>query len=345
MPVTKQTYTAIAPWTPTNLAQVFEDAFIGAGLMTDWFDEFVSGGFEHRILEVVYDGAKTYGRAYYWFIFNGQEVFYSVATGWNTTTNVPIGTVFLDFINASTTVTTNHLRFALLNSLTTTTLTRYTSQADPNFTWFYIRCGIANFDFFISRVAPNPWIDLDRLFWHPLMFLRTETNSAAGIVSFNYGPIRTRRSAIGGNGYRSENSFLSYGNTNNGIQPNTGWSILRTHAYQLIGNSPTFNVINNQVDLGGGSNFHPITLPSGFTNANPAFSVDVNPVWSGLPLSMYSPEVLPSDFGICGHLTANTMATFDQYVVTPGTEVYDIIRVTNNGLGRQCSPMFIARTI
>lgn len=343
MPVTKQTYTAVAPWSPTSLAQAFEDAFIGAGLMTDWYDEFTNGGFEHRILEIVYDGTKAYGKAYYWFLFNGQEVFYSVATGWNTTTNAPTGTVLFDFINASTTVASNHLRFAQLNSLSSTTVTRYTSQADADFTWFYVRCGTVNFDFHISKTAPNGWIDLNKLAWHPLMHVKPEVSGSSGFMSFIYGPIRLRRSVVGGNGYREGNAFLSYGNNSGAVQQAGSWGRARTHIYQFIGNSNNYYATNNQIEFSG---IHPVTLPSGFNNANPAFSTDVNPIWSGLPLSLYSPAVLPSDFGIAGHLTSNTMATFDQYVVTPSTEIYDIIRVANpDASDRYAAPLFLARVV
>lgn len=341
MPVTKQTYTAIAPWTPTSLAQAFEDAFIGAGLMTDWYDEFTSGGFEHRILEIVYDGTKTYGKAYYWFLFSGQEVFYSVATGWNTTTNVPIGDVYLDFINASTTTADTHLRFALLNSLTSTTVTRYTSQANANFTWFYVRCGTANFNFHISRAAPNSWIDLDKAVWHPLMHVRTGVAEGYGFAFFNYGKIRLRRSYIG-NRHRpdqSQNTFVFYGVDSTTSQ--STWQEFSTHQFVLAGNTNQANTAN-LASFGSRS----VILPVWFANSNPAYTTDVNPVWSGLPLSLYSPEVLPSDFGIAGHLTSNTMAAFDQYVVTPAVEVYDILQVTNHpALDRRSSPLFLARTV
>ena len=50
MAVTKQTYTAAATWTAAQLATLFENAFINAGLMTAWYDSFLSGTVENLVL-------------------------------------------------------------------------------------------------------------------------------------------------------------------------------------------------------------------------------------------------------------------------------------------------------
>ena len=83
MACTKETYTAAATWTPAQLAQLFEDAFIDAGLMTAWYDSFADSGIENRVLEITYDGTKTFGKTYYWFMFSTSGVYLHVATGWS----------------------------------------------------------------------------------------------------------------------------------------------------------------------------------------------------------------------------------------------------------------------
>ena len=104
MACTKQTYTATATWTASDLAQLFEDAFIDAGLMTAWYDSFLSSSVENRVLEVVYDGTKTYGKTYYWFMFTTTGVYLHVATGWDAPNNVPSGTQYLDYFSTTTSI-------------------------------------------------------------------------------------------------------------------------------------------------------------------------------------------------------------------------------------------------
>lgn len=91
MAVTKSIHAVVAPWGVSGLANAFKDAFIAAGLMSDWHDSFTSGGFEHRILEVVYDNTKTYGTCYYWFILDGVGARVKTVTGWDTVNNIPKG--------------------------------------------------------------------------------------------------------------------------------------------------------------------------------------------------------------------------------------------------------------
>jgi hypothetical protein len=78
MAVTKQTYTASATWTASGLASIFRSAFIDAGLMTEWHDSFLNT-IENRVLEITYNGSKTYGKTYHWFQFTTSGVFYAQA--------------------------------------------------------------------------------------------------------------------------------------------------------------------------------------------------------------------------------------------------------------------------
>ena len=42
MAVATEDYTATATWTAVQLADLFKDAFIDAGLMADWYDSFLN---------------------------------------------------------------------------------------------------------------------------------------------------------------------------------------------------------------------------------------------------------------------------------------------------------------
>lgn len=141
MAVTKQTYTATPTWTAAQLATIYRSAFIDAGLMTDWHDSFLSGSVENRVLRVQYDASKTYGTTFYWFMFTTSGAFLHVATGWNTATDQPTGTQFLDFFATTTNATTNHWQFSgALSSTTAADLIRYSSG---NQHWFVSRQGKA----------------------------------------------------------------------------------------------------------------------------------------------------------------------------------------------------------
>ncbi len=104
MTVVPQTYTATATWTATQLADIFKQAFIDAGLMTDWFDSFLNT-VENRVLRVINDGAKTYGTVYYWFMFTTGGVFVATTNTWNASTHVPTGTQYIDYYSTTTSAT------------------------------------------------------------------------------------------------------------------------------------------------------------------------------------------------------------------------------------------------
>ena len=140
MAVTKQTYTLSPTWTASSLADTFRSAFIDAGLMTEWYDAFLSGSVENRILEVVNDATKTYGTVYYWFMFTTTEVRVHTALSWDATAHVPSGTIYQDYYSTTTNSTTNHTALSTsLVATTSLTLTRYTSAINTSCTWFFLR--------------------------------------------------------------------------------------------------------------------------------------------------------------------------------------------------------------
>lgn len=336
MPVTKQTYTVTSPYTAVQLAAQFRQAFIDAGLMSDWFDSFSSSGIENRVLEVSYDNTKAYGKIYYWFMFSGANVFVHLASGWSLATDTPNGTQYLDFVSNATNTTSNHMRFASWNNAVTTTLTRYTSGDAPSFSWFIARNGTNFFNFHISRAVPSAMIDLSRVIYPALYWLQTEDNT---LRFRRFSPV-LRRDHLG-TGYRGETTSAVYGGTGNDSAPwLTGkgeW--LRGYAYSFPGNS--FSTTNNYSSAATSS----VLLPIGFNNVNPAYSADERPIFSGLPLSPYSSAaVLPPDFGITGLYTANNLDLFSLLVVSP-TEEWDVLAVRNGTtLGSDPTVAFLART-
>ena len=208
MAVTKQTYSASPVWTAAGLANRFRDAFIDAGLMTDWFDSFVNGGIENRILEITYDGAATYGKCYYWFMFSTTFAGVSVATGWSTLTNEPTGTQYVDFFSTATNTTTNHYSLtggvALITG-TEASIVRYTSTDDSDYSWFVFRNGAVPYPFMIApaNVARVAWLDLNKTMFHhfvvPELRVRAATwrnYSSAGIRFDSW--YKLRRSFVGG---------------------------------------------------------------------------------------------------------------------------------------------------
>ena len=106
MPVTFQGYSVPATVTPSAMATALGTVFTDAGLIASggtWYDSFASGGIENRVLEIVYDNSKTYGKTYYWFMFSGADIFVHIATGWNVTSHIPAGqggagTQYLDWV-------------------------------------------------------------------------------------------------------------------------------------------------------------------------------------------------------------------------------------------------------
>jgi hypothetical protein len=338
MAVTVETYTATATWTAAELADLFKDAFIDAGLMTDWYDSFLNT-IENRILEVEYDDIKTYGKTYYWFQFTTGGVFLSVATGWNATTHVPTGTQYLDYYSNSTSSTANHALLTSLTSTTSVTLTRYTSIVDSGFSWFLIRNGTTSFDLHIpsASVGRVSWLDLDKVLFHPCLRAKLSINGQCGIVEFSNISTTTRRSYLAQGGLRGATSATDYG---------SGTSVyLKISPYRYVGwGNQTIASNNglNQTFLLSGT----IPLPTGFNNANPAYTSDVVPVFTGLDFWPYLTDAMPSDFGISFHYANNTMTVQDKLIVTSGTEEWEMLSVSNSGtVTTGASPMFLARVV
>jgi hypothetical protein len=343
MAVTKVAYTLNPTWTTAQHADLVRDAFIDAGLMTAWYDSFLSGTMENRILEVQYDAAKTYGRTYYWFIFTGGQMYMALATGWNAVTHVPTGTQYLDFYATTTNAVTNH---RLITSWTTTTnlvITRYTSQTNSSFSWFVIRNGTSSTtNFHISNAAVgskiSTWYDLNKVFFHHYLIANLSTNGTMGIIRFNqyymlrrsYHPWglanRDSTTLSGYNGTQTDFAVQTYGAVGNFSGSRTT-NLVAADSYSVWADSPKY-------------------LPVAFSNVNPTYATNVTPVFTGAQYSDFLFESIPEDFGLSMHYANNTMAVQDTLVVSAGVEEWEMINVANNGtITTGASPMFLARTV
>lgn len=192
MAVTKQTYTASPTWTASGLASIYRSAFIDAGLMAEWHDSFLSGSVENRILRIEYDASKTYGTTFYWFQFTTTGAFLHVATGWNTSTDVPTGTQYLDYFATTTNATTNHWQFSgTLSSTTQADLVRYSSGSHH---WFVSRQGTTRQAFTIQPAshALQSWLNLDLGFYQGWVSLSPTVSGNGAGMRFFRGPALRR---------------------------------------------------------------------------------------------------------------------------------------------------------
>jgi hypothetical protein len=335
MACTKEIYTATATWTASQLAQLFEDAFIDAGLMTAWHDSFLSGTIENRILEVAYDGTKAYGKTYYWFMFATTGVWLHVATGWNAATDQPTGTQYLDFFATTTNATTNHWQMFAAATSNTVELVRYTSGVDANQNWFVIkRSGGVDRTFTIvnGALTVQAWLDLDKGFFNGFSDVAPTTISArSGQIAFQRGPT-LRRDLLVGVGLNGAASPGEYSSVN--------WAFSRNIlAYSAVGRST--NGLSNNYNTNSAS----IILPIALSSANPAYTANSNPVFHSLPFNPYVAESLPSDFGLTFHYASNAFDPGDTLVVSSGTEEWEVLDSVANTVDTGATPLFLARMV
>lgn len=343
MPVTKQTYTASPTWTAAQLATTYRDAFVDAGLMTDWHDSFLSGSVENRVMRIQYDASKTFGSTFYWFQFTTTGAFLHVATSWNTTTDVPIGTPYLDFYATTTNATSNHWNFSgSFSSTTAADLIRYSSGSQH---WFVSRQGSIRQCFTIQAATHTiqPWLNLDRGFYQGWASASPFVSNNAAGVRFLRGP-SLRRDLTAGTSLNGSTTFTDYGSS-----MATSFSLLTYSALGNASNNMTANMITPfRVDSGSTSPFgNSVILPTGFTGTNPAYAANSNPVFHSMQFTPYSTTTLGSDFGITFHYATNVFGFQDKFIVTAGTEEWETLAFANNatGSGTSASAAFLARIV
>lgn len=339
MAITPQTTVVQAPWNTADISNGFEAAFVNAGLGT-FHDSFVSGSARNSIQKVVYDPNKTLGAAYHWFQFIGQEIFLSVATAWDAVNHVPIGTPFRDYISTVTNAQSHHYRLAELNSNADVSITVYRSGVDPTFSWFYVRCGTVSFNFHIPKTGPDArFFDLDKDFYHPIIFCRAERSLKSTTITFARFPLRLRSSGCAGEGLRGSITLSNYGVNSTNTLP---WNIANRdvmQAYNITGNSDGASAgEQNSSFLRPG-----LILPIRFSQ-NTYYSADKNAISHSLRILPFSDHFMPTDFGVVGYYKLPNVGELDQYV--NGSQRWDVIscptNVANPVDDKQATGLFMA---
>lgn len=327
---------AQAPWSLVQLADMVKAAFIDAGLMTDWYDSFVNDNREHRILEVIYDSSKTYGRTYYHFLFGttsgSSNIYLFTTTGWDATTHYPrgagtsVGSSGLDWVQNSGNfnVLIAHSLLAV-NASISISITSYTSGGRAFFT---LRTGT---QFATFTIDP------------PGTTLRSFCNFDIGYHSGIYTINTSIRSISVNSIYRLRRDFLLGGSLNGmAFQSLDGAAYNQTVNRFALPNTNYSRTTPNFGDPG-------FVLPGWTTTSNPNAS-NFNPIFTGIRLTSIHTADLPSDFGITSIKNSNQLAIQDTATVTPGVEEYRILAFSNQGdLGAgvvlTSNPAFLARTV
>jgi hypothetical protein len=365
MPVTKQTYTANAPWTFTDAADVLRDAFIDAGLMAAWHDSFTvaSGagtGAVVRVLKIEHDSTKTYGSSFYAFYFLsfGTSIVYSrvhLASGWNASgtppVNVPTGTQYLDwerlptsYTNSSGSGNATDLASPTLSPTSNLFLDRYTSQDDSKQSWFVWRqqsSGRNPFTVLHKDTVLHPWLNLDQGMISGLHTAHALVNTRAGVVNFRLEENLRRCLSIG-------TALRGTVFTTSGLKNTFHNASLNAYTYVGMGiESADYerNVLFNADGISN-SNGSAVILPVGKSVANPGFVTDYIPVCTELPWSPWTPTLLANDFGICMYYDDNSIGYGDRIIVQSALNEWQVINQANNAnVNDGASATFLARLI
>lgn len=351
MAVTTTTQTVSSlPYTATDFAAAIRLAFIDAGWMTDWHAAFTNGGIVNRVMRVNHGTAETYCNTNYWFQFSGADMFFHIARGWNTSTNIPqgvsgVGTQYLDFLNTNTSTTSNHMRFALFNANQSITIVCHKSG---NFSVVVVKQGTTEFNIILDKsslVATS--VDLTKVCYMGLMFARARVSGGVGGINLQYYSPKLRGSHFG-NWLRGIISGTQYGALNTASSPwevGSGDAALNPQMlYGYVGNED--NSTANALNLSSLSTGGMYLVGVGFTNVNSDYASNYGPPFTGMTISAYTTGAIPADFAIFASYTNNTLQTFDPITVVAGTEVYQVIAVANStAINTRPTVVFAARTV
>jgi hypothetical protein len=281
---------------------------------------------------VVYDGTKTYGTCYYWFVISTSTIGISVASGWNATTHVPTGTQYTDFYSTATNTTANHFSLAgTLSNSTEINVVRYTSTDNPDYSWFVIRNGATPYPFMITPSSATlvPWLDLDQVFFHHAvnMLMEASTTSDTSIGRVHFQDIyRLRRSYAQSQGARGRTENFNYAISKRLF----GYSSVGAPGSSSTAADTTSNVIS---------------VPYRLQRTNLPFASDYTPVLYGCSYSFYVNEPLPEDFGVYFPYTSTGFSFGDSIVVTAGVEEWEVLNFANNSSADAANPLFLARLV
>lgn len=316
MAVTKQTYNLNGTWTASQLADLVKQAFIDAGYMADWFDSFTSGTVENRIWRVVNNVSATYGTVYYWFMFTTSGIFISTTLTWNATTHVPTGTQYRDYFATTTNSTGNHRTLLTATSTVNTTITRYTSQDNTSATWFVFRNSTNTGVYLFTQGAFTANTSINQNIWAYTNIITpsaTTNPQTSFCYLYNIAP-QTRRTWLGA-GLKGQGAVGFFNDT---------WGLVRFAAF---GNYSVSGYGDNQREASTPS----VWLPVAQTNSDGyGATTAVIPVYTGYPIH-YSLPLAPSDFAVAPCYESTLPALGDTYVITAGTEEYEILASANGG--------------
>jgi hypothetical protein len=323
MAVVEQTYAAVAPWAVVDVCARLQSAFTDAGLMTTWFASFASGGREHRVLEIIYNAAKTYGKTYYWFTVDSAGIYVRTSTGWNTSTNIPCGpgvagTQYVDWGDTDTTALNFAHQLFTIQSTISFTVTRYSSGGRS---FFLFRTGTTYRTLTIDPAGTTfkTFYDL-ALGYHSGIFSVDTVSRRVRILSLH----RNRRE-------------LLLGSCLNGGASNASPLAVNTFCIPVNFGSFGFSVLPDEG----------FALPGWTTASNPSAGQNFNPVFHGIRLTSVHAADMPADFGIASIKVSNLLAIQDNAVVSAGTEEYKIGAFSNTGdaSGTTSNPVFLFRTV
>lgn len=353
MAITKETYTATATWTAAQLADLFRDAFIDAGLMTDWHDAFAVNTREVRVMKIDYDNTKTYGTTYYYLGFlTSNYPGVAIASGWNTATDLPTGTRFIDWhvlpseiigsipFGASTPggsdIWAPTTTFSSPSTNSNVFLDRFTSSSDTKQSWFVLRQGLDRgrpFSFLHPNTSLHPWLDLNKGMIGGFSDVSAVVSNRHGWVHFQLQE-NVRRCLLTGQIARGSTAE-SGGQVFHGL-------FYRTHSYIGFGSQSNSPSVNYPGSSAGGA----FPLPVAKNSANPAFATDYVPICTNLPWSPFTPTALANDFGIYMHYADNTTAYGDKFIVQAGVNEWETLQFANNSVVVDgASPAFLARVV
>lgn len=348
MPVTKQTYSANAPWTATDLAGIMRSALIDAGLMTEWHDSFAINEKQYRVMRIQHNAAKVYGSSFYCFVFDDTYTNPCVAlsTGWNPSgtppVNVPTGTQYLDYHRLPTDMnggnnTGSQLAPSAPSRTSNIFLDRYTSAEDAKQSWFILRQpGLVSdpFSFLHKDTTLHSWLDLDKGVVSGFSTVKSRTGNRMGYVAFRMNE-NIRRCLLVGTALRgnTEGSGQNWHNTQ-----------YNTHVYVGVGSSASGPNIGPDIAIGdfGGA----VALPVAKNSANPAYVSDYSPICTNLPWSPWTPTRLANDFGVYMHYADNDTAYGDRFVVQAALNEWEVLNWANNTVVVDgASSAFVARVV
>ena len=353
MAVTKQTYAIGPTWSSAQMASLFEQAFIDAGLMGGWYDSFALSGREYRVLRITHDASATYGSSHYAFVFpagNAPGVW--LCSGWNASTHKPSGSPFLDFHLGPEAVSNGYINYtcSALNAanaswqLATSTelrLHRYTSQLDGRQSWFVLQQGLTSsspFSLLHPQLPLHPWLDLSLGLISGFASLRCWTSHAAAYISF-CSEESIRRELLSGQALHGtvDQSYA------NGKFHGLGIS---SHCYAATGRVSNNAGHNLSGGISGSNVLAKTLLPIGYPPANPAYASALSPLCSQLPWSAYSPALLAADLALYMHYSDNTLVFEDRFVLEPGVQEWEVIACANNAtLNFGASASVLARVV